>query len=109
FQLLSYFCMLTHPPRISTLSTSTTLFRSSRRRRTPVGVHRRAAARDQRCPGLPHGPRQAFDEPGAGPGGSASPSHLARGARCRRDRKSTRLHSSHVKSSYAVFCLKKKT
>src|SRR5690606_39888155 len=26
----------------------------------------------------------------------------------RRDRKSTRLNSSHVKSSYAVFCLKKK-
>src|SRR6266511_3062442 len=25
-----------------------------------------------------------------------------------RDRKSTRLNSSHVKSSYAVFCLKKK-
>src|SRR5690606_42142854 len=25
------------------------------------------------------------------------------------DRKSTRLHSSHVKISYAVFCLKKKT
>src|SRR5690606_40746353 len=25
----------------------------------------------------------------------------------RRDRKSTRLNSSHVKSSYAVFCLKK--
>src|SRR5690606_40905139 len=25
------------------------------------------------------------------------------------DRKSTRLNSSHVKSSYAVFCLKKKT
>src|SRR5690606_39683894 len=31
----------------------------------------------------------------------------ARGAR--RDRKSTRLNSSHVKISYAVFCLKKKT
>src|SRR5215475_6994991 len=29
------------------------------------------------------------------------------GHRCR-DRKSTRLNSSHVKSSYAVFCLKKK-
>src|SRR5215475_15545725 len=28
---------------------------------------------------------------------------------CRGDRKSTRLNSSHVKSSYAVFCLKKKT
>src|SRR5690606_41594121 len=27
---------------------------------------------------------------------------------CTRDRKSTRLNSSHVKSSYAVFCLKKK-
>src|SRR5690606_39441592 len=26
-----------------------------------------------------------------------------------RDRKSTRLNSSHVKTSYAVFCLKKKT
>src|SRR5215510_16098860 len=28
--------------------------------------------------------------------------------RCRRDRKSTRLNSSHVAISYAVFCLKKK-
>src|SRR5690606_40039513 len=28
--------------------------------------------------------------------------------RLRRDRKSTRLNSSHVKISYAVFCLKKK-
>src|SRR5205814_8675392 len=31
---------------------------------------------------------------------------LARGAR-QRDRKSTRLNSSHLGSSYAVFCLKK--
>src|SRR5690625_5839439 len=29
-------------------------------------------------------------------------------ANCRRDRKSTRLNSSHVAISYAVFCLKKK-
>src|SRR5439155_16160368 len=28
--------------------------------------------------------------------------------KCRRDRKSTRLNSSHVAISYAVFCLKKK-
>src|SRR5207249_7025487 len=28
---------------------------------------------------------------------------------CNRDRKSTRLNSSHVSSLYAVFCLKKKT
>src|SRR5438067_10103563 len=30
------------------------------------------------------------------------------GARWKRDRKSTRLNSSHVSISYAVFCLKKK-
>src|SRR5207302_11287005 len=37
--------------------------------------------------------------------------HLARrgpGGSARQDRKSTRLNSSHVKISYAVFCLKKK-
>src|SRR5690606_42095892 len=36
--------------------------------------------------------------------------HLLRGlpADLRQDRKSTRLNSSHVKISYAVFCLKKK-
>src|SRR5690606_41993666 len=31
-----------------------------------------------------------------------------RGGSIEQDRKSTRLNSSHVKSSYAVFCLKKK-
>src|SRR5438477_2914550 len=30
------------------------------------------------------------------------------GVRCRLDRKSTRLNSSHMSISYAVFCLKKK-
>src|SRR5690606_40759376 len=34
--------------------------------------------------------------------------HYAGGGALRRDRKSTRLNSSHVKISYAVFCLKKK-
>src|SRR5207302_10610949 len=37
--------------------------------------------------------------------------HLIKNGRARRqalDRKSTRLNSSHVKSSYAVFCVKKK-
>src|SRR5690606_41323115 len=48
------------------------------------------------------------------PGGSSRPfSRLARAdrrgeERNRIDRKSTRLNSSHVKISYAVFCLKKK-
>src|SRR5690348_17573199 len=40
------------------------------------------------------------------------PAHLprpARGAAAGRDRKSTRLNSSHPSISYAVFCLKKKT
>src|SRR5690606_40425331 len=47
-------------------------------------------------------------------GGAASPESAAcrRAATTsvgpRRDRKSTRLNSSHVKISYAVFCLKKK-
>src|SRR5436309_15880967 len=35
--------------------------------------------------------------------------HLARQGFRQIDRKSTRLNSSHVKISYAVFCLKKKT
>src|SRR5690606_40999438 len=50
----------------------------------------------------------------------ASPSHFATASAATdstkfacwsslRDRKSTRLNSSHVKISYAVFCLKKKT
>src|SRR5690606_41504801 len=34
---------------------------------------------------------------------------VGRGQNDERDRKSTRLNSSHVKISYAVFCLKKKT
>src|SRR5690606_40047832 len=33
----------------------------------------------------------------------------AQAGAARKDRKSTRLNSSHVKISYAVFCLKKKT
>src|SRR5690606_41913734 len=48
-------------------------------------------------------PRRHARAPGGG-----GPSGLA-GLRRGRDRKSTRLNSSHVKISYAVFCLKKKT
>src|SRR5438874_5524040 len=39
---------------------------------------------------------------------SSSPSKIDRNSRKVRDRKSTRLNSSHVEISYAVFCLKKK-
>src|SRR5690349_23469755 len=76
--------MMRRPPR-STLFPYTTLFRSqSRRVRLAVrgaDHHQPAAIRDPRR-------RQAGE--------------------ARRDRKSTRLNSSHVEISYAVFCLKKK-
>src|SRR5690606_40248435 len=46
--------------------------------------------------------------PAFGLGAANAVEHQAFGVR-REDRKSTRLNSSHVKISYAVFCLKKKT
>src|SRR5207302_3814679 len=39
---------------------------------------------------------------------AVSAAHAAAGTHGHQDRKSTRLNSSHVKISYAVFCLKKK-
>src|SRR5438270_8977706 len=74
--------MIRRPPR-STLFPYTTLFRSAILAHVRVYVRgcRRRLARD-----ASHG------------GGCAA-----------RDRKSTRLNSSHSQISYAVFCLKKKT
>src|SRR5436305_9496673 len=40
---------------------------------------------------------------------STSRTHSLRARSSREDRKSTRLNSSHVRISYAVFCLKKNT
>src|SRR2546422_1937977 len=71
--------MIRRPPR-STLFPYTTLFRSHRR---PVRLW------------SPAHPRAAGDRRGPA-------------ARVSRDRKSTRLNSSHGYISYAVFCLKKK-
>src|SRR5690625_6382011 len=42
-------------------------------------------------------------------GGTVCVYHGGKAPQVRRDRKSTRLNSSHVAISYAVFCLKKKT
>src|SRR3712207_8401542 len=93
--------MIRRPPR-STLFPYTTLFRSA----GPVLHPRR---------GL-----HALPRPQHGPGRPAELSrlarrvaHLRRGSRVvatppGRDRKSTRLNSSHANISYAVFCLKKK-
>src|SRR5436305_14880943 len=76
-----FFLMMRRPPR-STLFPYTTLFRSHTHHRDRPGrvrqVHRDA---------LPHADLGQARE---------------------QDRKSTRLNSSHVRISYAVFCLKKK-
>src|SRR5690349_22040586 len=86
--------MIRRPPR-STLFPYTTLFRSRPAVRRLVDVHL-----DSLLAGRAAGRDQAHHQPGdpiwAGP------------VRPVRDRKSTRLNSSHVEISYAVFCLKKK-
>src|SRR5207253_8824887 len=56
-------------------------------------------------------PRSSLPAASASPISSSIPTSTSIPARCRRfstDRKSTRLNSSHVAISYAVFCLKKK-
>src|SRR5690606_41570260 len=94
-------------PPASTLFPYTTLFRSL--------VHDVDAGRQ--APQIPARVPEVTDDPGREPVGGEKadrsgddtaehgeellPSH-------RGDRKSTRLNSSHVKISYAVFCLKKK-
>src|SRR3712207_7031361 len=87
--------MIRRPPR-STLFPYTTLFRSpgGRRRDVPAvaGTPRRGG-----------GPCRVHRRPGAAQGAGADAA-----GRGRRDRKSTRLNSSHANISYAVFCLKKK-
>src|SRR3712207_7040152 len=98
--------MIRRPPR-STLFPYTTLFRS------PVlllraGVVVAAGVVEKSEVG-------AFDEHGkAGADVDGMDPESAGGGRVRgrrddRDRKSTRLNSSHANISYAVFCLKKKT
>src|SRR3989442_4692717 len=77
--------MIRRPPR-STLFPYTTLFRSGRPARNP--------ADEVRGPDGHRGRAQHHD--------------ARRALVLRRDRKSTRLNSSHVRISYAVFCLNKK-
>src|SRR5690349_23069371 len=84
--------MIRRPPR-STLFPYTTLFRSHRP--GPPRGH----GRGQRPP-RPPGRRRGR---GRGAPRSRAPADLEDP-----DRKSTRLNSSHVEISYAVFCLKKK-
>src|SRR2546426_9384824 len=74
--------MIRRPPR-STLFPYTTLFRSTDRRARPRTAGTEAPRRSRRTRWRPPRTRS-------------------------RDRKSTRLNSSHLVISYAVFCLKKK-
>src|SRR3712207_7574254 len=87
--------MIRRPPR-STLFPYTTLFRSARARqpRPAPGLAAQAVLRGR-----------ALGEQRIQPVGPAAPGG---GERMIRDRKSTRLNSSHANISYAVFCLKKK-
>src|SRR5436189_5167511 len=82
FSFFFFFLMIRRPPR-STLFPYTTLFRSARGRRRGRCTRRRRRRRAGSC----RRPRRRARE---------------------RDRKSTRLNSSHRCISYAVFCLKKK-
>src|SRR5207249_11711485 len=91
--LFLFFLLLIPPPPSSTLFPYTTLFRS----RLAPGDARQVLAllgvgAEAHEPGRRH---VGVDEDAEG--------HAARA-----DRKSTRLNSSHVSISYAVFCLKKK-
>src|SRR5437773_8190557 len=74
---------MTRPPPRSTLFPYTTLFRS------PVAL---AVGK-----GIDSAPKSSACSPNRWPSSSGL-----------RDRKSTRLNSSHITISYAVFCLKKK-
>src|SRR5437870_5851026 len=53
-------------------------------------------------------PQAPFLDLLAGAGRMTAPASRSRNGACGSDRKSTRLNSSHVAISYAVFCLKKK-
>src|SRR3712207_7192237 len=87
--------MIRRPPR-STLFPYTTLFRARLRARRERGDGAR--------------PQPAFADPRRAGDPRARGGDRARGHPVgRRDRKSTRLNSSHANISYAVFCLKKKT
>src|SRR3712207_9132493 len=90
--IIVFFLMIRRPPR-STLFPYTTLFRS------PGGlVHQLPALGEVRV-------RRAGHRRPVPPRRVGGPPRSAVRAR---DRKSTRLNSSHANISYAVFCLKKK-
>src|SRR3712207_8688658 len=94
--------MMRRPPR-STLFPYTTLFRSPE-----VGRGVGARPRDP-LPAVLVGREVAVDQPAHEVPGTVLPLVVeVLDQEAGRDRKSTRLNSSHANISYAVFCLKKK-
>src|SRR3712207_7755501 len=93
--------MIRRPPR-STLFPYTTLFRSGGEAGDAHDAGRFGGRIEVRAGGVERGEdrHRVLGEPSAGGGETHPPAH--------RDRKSTRLNSSHANISYAVFCLKKK-
>src|SRR5438270_9152521 len=89
--ILFFFLLIRRPPR-STLFPYTTLFRSTICRRFGVDPDQFNA---------PEASAQTLAD-------AATPFMAEFHGRQGRDRKSTRLNSSHSQISYAVFCLKKK-
>src|SRR3712207_8224826 len=98
--MLRFFVLIRHPPR-STLFPYTTLFRSRGRRSAPESLP----------PSSRLGPildgQIATERRGHLTDGTVAADRLR--LRRTRDRKSTRLNSSHANISYAVFCLKKQS
>src|SRR2546430_14067928 len=84
-----FFLMIRRPPR-STLFPYTTLFRSARCSNSVKS----STVLSARCE-----PKSRW---------TFTPRRVGVSIRWRKDRKSTRLNSSHSQISYAVFCLKKK-
>src|SRR3712207_7698393 len=103
--------MVRRPPR-SALFPCTTLFRSRRRRSSSSS--RSPTARGARSARSLRGRRGSRDSPSTAGGWPSArtrpgPTGTSSGSPTSRDRKSTRLNSSHANISHVVFCLKKKT
>src|SRR5436305_11223097 len=95
----------------STLFPYTTLFRSLHGGDEPAKRPRASHARARHRADLHRPLATSRDDEPAARGLLRGRAFLAQGSALRRapvDRKSTRLNSSHVRISYAVFCLKKK-
>src|SRR5207253_6614074 len=104
------FLLISRPPR-STLFPYTTLFRSKSSRlqcKGEIVVQSRQLGlrRGRAQPGDTRAPKAADFIESQHEGARAD--HAGETAQRVEDRKSTRLNSSHVAISYAVFCLKKK-